>query len=136
MWRRKRVRLSSYEIQCGRSKAKIPDMPKEAEIRRAYPVRLSSVPGRRVLALDAQVAECRCCRAVAVSPRVDAKDQPNTLASHILIRLAHGIREAQRFKTESSKRCLRLILHSALTWVDRVLADIGQAAGIDRAVNS
>jgi predicted DsbA family dithiol-disulfide isomerase len=121
----------TYEIQW-RPFQLNPDMPKEGRDRRAY---RSAKFGswEKSLALDAQVASAGAVDGLQFHHELIAKT-PNTLASHILIRLAHGIGGATL-----QDRVVEALFAAYFTLGldvgdDRVLADIGQAAGIDRAV--
>jgi predicted DsbA family dithiol-disulfide isomerase len=109
-----------------------PDMPKEGRDRRAY---RSAKFGswEKSLALDAQVASAGAADGLRFHHELMAKT-PNTLASHILIRLAHEIGGATL-----QDRVVEALFAAYFTLGRdvgdaQVLADIGQAAGIDRAV--
>jgi predicted DsbA family dithiol-disulfide isomerase len=109
-----------------------PDMPKEGRDRRAY---RSAKFGswEKSLALDAQVASAGAADGLQFHHELMAKT-PNTLASHILIRLAHDIGGATL-----QDRMIEALFAAYFTLGRdvgdaQVLADIGQAAGIDRAV--
>jgi len=109
-----------------------PDMPKEGRDRRAY---RSAKFGswEKSLALDAQVASAGAADGLQFHHELMAKT-PNTLASHILIRLAHEIGGATL-----QDRMVEALFAAYFTLGRdvgdaQVLAGIGQAAGIDRAV--
>jgi predicted DsbA family dithiol-disulfide isomerase len=109
-----------------------PDMPKEGRDRRAY---RSAKFGswEKSLALDAQVASAGAADGLQFHHELMAKT-PNTLASHILIRLAHEIGGATL-----QDRMVEALFAAYFTLGrdvgdTQVLAGIGQAAGIDRAV--
>jgi len=109
-----------------------PDMPKEGRDRRAY---RSAKFGswEKSLALDAQVASAGAADGLQFHHELMAKT-PNTIASHILIRLAYEIGGATL-----QDRVVEALFAAYFTLGRdvgdaQVLADIGQAAGIDRAV--
>jgi len=109
-----------------------PDMPKEGRDRRAY---RSAKFGswEKSLALDEQVASAGASDGLQCHHELMAKT-PNTLASHILIRLAHEIGGATL-----QDRMVEALFAAYFTLGRdvgdaQVLAGIGQAAGIDRAV--